>query len=208
MNRKDELEHPVKVPLALAAVSLLALASGPLDFTVKDIDGKDVDLAKTYKGKVVLMVNVASKCGLTPQYEELEKLYAGYKARGLVILGFPANEFGAQEPGTNSEIKEFCTSKYKVTFPMFSKIVVKGEGLHPLYKFLTEKETDPAYAGEIKWNFTKFLVGRDGKLAARFEPKTTPSSKEVVAAIEAALGPAEVKKDEPKKADPKKGEPK
>jgi glutathione peroxidase len=196
----DEKEHPVKVPLALAvAVSLFALASGPLDFTMKDIDGKDVDLAKTYKGKVVLMVNVASKCGLTPQYEELEKLYEGYKARGLVILGFPANEFGAQEPGTEKEIKEFCTSKYKVTFPMFSKIVVKGEGIHPLYKFLTEKETDPAYAGVIQWNFTKFLVGRDGKLAARFEPKTTPSSKEVVAAIEAALGPAEPKKTEPKK---------
>jgi len=195
----------VNVPLALAAaVSLFALASGPLDFTVKDIDGKDVDLAKAYKGRVVLMVNVASKCGLTPQYEELEKLYGGYKERGLVILGFPANEFGAQEPGTNSEIKKFCTSEYKVTFPMFSKIVVKGEGIHPLYKFLTEKETDPAYAGEIKWNFTKFLVGRDGKLAARFEPKTTPSSKEVVAAIEAALGPAEVKKDEPKKGEPKK----
>ena len=209
LEEPDEKEHAVKVPLALAAaVSLFALASGPFDFTVKDIDGKDVDLAKTYKGKVVLMVNVASKCGLTPQYEELEKLYGGYKARGLVILGFPANEFGAQEPGTNSEIKEFCTSKYKVTFPMYSKIVVKGEGIHPLYKFLTEKETDPAYAGEIKWNFTKFLVGRDGKLAARFEPKTTPSSKEVVAAIEAALGPAEVKKDEPKNADPKKGEPK
>jgi len=201
----DEKEHPVKVPLALAvAVSLFALASGPLDFTMKDIDGKDVDLAKTYKGKVVLMVNVASKCGLTPQYEELEKLYEGYKARGLVILGFPANEFGAQEPGTEKEIKEFCTSKYKVTFPMFSKIVVKGEGIHPLYKFLTEKETDPAYAGVIQWNFTKFLVGRDGKLAARFEPKTTPSSKEVVAAIEAALGPAEPKKDEPKKGEPKK----
>ena len=200
LKEPDEQEHPVKIPLAIAAaVSLFALASGPLDFTVKDIDGKDVDLAKTCKGKVVLMVNVASKCGLTPQYEELEKIYETYKARGLVILGFPANEFGAQEPGTEKEIKEFCTSKYKVTFPMFSKIVVKGEGIHPLYKFLTEKETDPAYAGEIKWNFTKFLVGRDGKLVARFEPKTTPSSKEVVAAIEAALGPAEPKKSEPKK---------
>ena len=198
----------MKIPLALAAaVSLFALASGPLDFTVKDIDGKDVDLAKTCKGKVVLMVNVASQCGLTPQYAELEKVYETYKERGLVILGFPANEFGSQEPGTNAEIKEFCTSKYKVSFPMFSKIVVKGEGIHPLYKFLTEKETDAAYAGEIKWNFTKFLVGRDGKLAARFEPKTPPSSKEVVAAIEAALGPAEQKKAEPKQPEPKKSEP-
>jgi glutathione peroxidase len=185
----------MKIPLALAAAAtFVAAASGPLDFTMKDIDGKDVDLAKTYKGKVVLVVNVASKCGLTPQYEELEKLYETYKPRGLVILGFPANEFASQEPGTNSEIKEFCTSKYKVTFPMFSKIVVKGDGIHPLYKFLTEKETDPSYAGEIKWNFTKFLVGRDGKLAARFEPKTVPSAKEVTTAIEAALGPAEVKK--------------
>src|SRR5512144_1344263 len=164
LEEPDEQEHPVKIPLALAAaVSLFALASGPLDFTVKDIDGKDVDLAKTYKGKVVLMVNVASQCGLTPQYAELEKVYETYKERGLVVLGFPANEFNGQEPGTNAEIKEFCTSKYKVSFPMFSKIVVKGEGIHPLYKFLTEKESDPAFAGEIKWNFTKFLVGRDGK---------------------------------------------
>jgi glutathione peroxidase len=124
----------------------------------------------------VLVVNVASKCGLTPQYEELEKLYETYKPRGLVILGFPANEFGSQEPGTNSEIKEFCTSKYKVTFPMFSKIVVKGEGIHPMYKFLTEKETDPSYAGEIKWNFTKFLVGRDGKVIKRYAPNDTPQS--------------------------------
>jgi len=180
-----------KSPLAFAAAfSLFAAASGPLDFTMKDIDGKEVDLAKTCKGKVVLIVNVASKCGLTPQYEELQKLYDTYNKRGLVILGFPANEFNAQEPGTNKEIKEFCTSKYKVTFPMFEKIVVKGEGIHPLYKFLTEKESDPAFPGEIKWNFTKFLVDRDGKLAARFEPKTTPSDKEVIAAVEKALGPA------------------
>jgi glutathione peroxidase len=197
---RNEEEMAVKIPLALAAaVSLVALASGPLDFTMKDIDGKDVELAKTCKGKVVMVVNVASKCGLTPQYEELEKLYETYKERGLVILGFPANEFAAQEPGTEKEIKEFCTSKYKVSFPMFSKIVVKGDTIHPLYKFLTEKETDPSFAGEIKWNFTKFLIGRDGKLAARFEPKTVPSAKEVVAAIETALGPDTTKKDEPKK---------
>ena len=184
----------MKIPVALAALALAAAASGPLDFTMKDIDGKDVDLAKTYKGKVVLMVNVASKCGLTPQYEQLEKVYETYKDRGLVVLGFPANEFGSQEPGTEKEIKEFCTSKYKVTFPMFTKIVVKGDKIHPLYKFLTEKETDPKYSGEIAWNFTKFLVGRDGKLAARFEPKTKPDDKDVVAAIEAALGPDETKK--------------
>ena len=186
----------MKTLLVVAAVAaLVGPPSGPLDFKMKDIDGKEVDLAKTCKGKVVLVVNVASKCGLTPQYDELQKLYDTYKERGLVILGFPANEFGAQEPGTNAEIKEFCTTKYKVTFPMFSKIVVKGEGIHPLYKFLTEKETDPKFAGEIKWNFTKFLVDRDGKLAARFEPKIAPSAKEVAAAIEAALGPEAKKKE-------------
>jgi glutathione peroxidase len=180
-----------KSPLAIAAaLTLAAVTSGPLDFKMKDIDGKEVDLAKTCKGKVVLIVNVASKCGLTPQYEELQKLYDTYSKRGLVILGFPANEFGAQEPGTSKEIKEFCTSKYKVTFPMFEKIVVKGERIHPLYKFLTEKESDPAFPGEIKWNFTKFLVDRDGKLAARFEPRTVPSAKEVIDAVEKALGPA------------------
>lgn len=177
--------------LALAAATTLAVAAtGPLDFKMKDIDGKEVDLAKTCKGKVVLIVNVASKCGLTPQYAELQKLYETYQARGLVILGFPANEFNAQEPGSNAEIKQFCTSNYKVSFPMFEKIVVKGDGIHPLYKFLTEKESDPSFAGEIKWNFTKFLVGRDGKLAARFEPPTKPSDKAVVDAIEKALGPA------------------
>jgi len=148
--------------------------AGPLDFTVKDIDGKDVELSKTYKGKVVLVVNVASKCGLTPQYEELQKLYETYKERGLVVLGFPANEFGAQEPGTNAEIKEFCSSKYKVTFPMFAKIVVKGDGIHPMYKYLTDKETDPGFAGEIKWNFTKFLIGKDGAVIDRYAPNTKP----------------------------------
>jgi glutathione peroxidase len=175
--------------LIIAAVigASLWFGSGPLAFKMKDIDGKEVDLAKTYTGKVVLVVNVASKCGLTPQYQDLEKIFETYKDKGFVVLGFPANEFGAQEPGTNAEIKEFCSSKYKVTFPMFAKIVVKGDGIDPLYKFLTEKETDPAYAGEIKWNFTKFLVGADGKLAARFEPKVTPMSKEVTTAIEKAL---------------------
>ena len=175
--------------LIIAAVigASLWFGSGPLAFKMKDIDGKEVDLAKTYTGKVVLVVNVASKCGLTPQYQDLEKIFETYKDKGFVVLGFPANEFGAQEPGTNEEIKQFCTSQYKVTFPMFSKIVVKGDGINPLYKFLTEKETNPASAGEIKWNFTKFLIGRDGKLIARFEPKTTPNSKDVTDAIEKAL---------------------
>lgn len=158
----------------------------PLDFTMKDIDGKSVDLAQ-YKGKVVMFVNVASKCGLTPQYASLQKLYKQYGDKGLVILGFPANEFGAQEPGTNGEIKEFCNAKYQVTFPMFSKIVVKGEGQHPLYQFLTDKKTDPKFAGDIEWNFAKFLVGRDGQLVARFPSKTDPTTPDVVSVIEKEL---------------------
>jgi len=157
-----------------------------IDFTMKDIDGKDVALSK-YQGKVVLMVNVASKCGLTPQYAELEALHEKYADKGLVILGFPANEFGQQEPGTNDEIKAFCSEKYSVKFPMFSKVVVKGEGICPLYKFLTGSDTNPKFAGEIKWNFTKFLISRNGEVVNRFEPKVKPSEDDVVKAIEAEL---------------------
>ena len=159
---------------------------GPLQFKVKDIDGKDVDLAQ-YKGKAVLIVNVASKCGNTPQYAQLQELHKKYADQGLVILGFPANEFGKQEPGTNEQIKEFCTGKYNVSFPMFSKIVVKGEGQAPLYRYLTSKETDPKFAGDITWNFEKFLVGRDGRVVARFKPKTKPDAPEVVQAIETEI---------------------
>jgi glutathione peroxidase len=155
----------------------------PLDFKVKTIDGKDVSLDK-YKGKVVLIVNVASQCGLTPQYEGLEKLYSKYKDQGFVILGFPANEFGHQEPGSNEEIKQFCTSKYNVDFDMFEKIVVKGKGQAPLYKYLTSHAKP---TGDISWNFEKFLIGRDGQIAARFKPPVTPDSKEVVKAVEAQL---------------------
>ena len=128
-----------------------------LDFTMRDIDGKDVKLKK-YKGNVILLVNVASKCGYTPQYEGLETVYERYKDKGFVTLGFPANNFGGQEPGTEAEIKEFCTSKYHVTFPMFAKISVKGDDQDPLYKFLTSKETNPNFAGDITWNFNKFLA--------------------------------------------------
>jgi len=170
----------VLAPLAMAA------AQSPLQYTVKDIDGKDVDLSQ-YKGKVVLIVNVASKCGNTPQYKQLEEMHQKYADKGLVILGFPANEFGHQEPGTNAEIKQFCTGKYDVHFPMFSKIVVKGDGQADLYKTLTSKETDPKFAGPITWNFEKFLVGRDGQVAARFTPKTKPDAAEVVKAIEGEL---------------------
>jgi glutathione peroxidase len=157
-----------------------------LDFKMRDIDGKDVKLKK-YKGDVLLVVNVASKCGYTPQYEGLQATYAKYKDRGFSVLGFPANNFGSQEPGSETEIKEFCTSKYHVTFPMFAKISVKGDDQDALYKFLTDKETDPNFAGDIKWNFTKFLIDRKGKVVARFEPKVKPESEEVTAAIEKYL---------------------
>jgi len=157
-----------------------------LDYTLNSIDGKPAPLAQ-YKGKVVMIVNVASFCGFTPQYEGLEKIYEKYKDQGFVILGFPANNFGAQEPGTNEEIKTFCSRKYNVTFPMYSKISVKGEDKHPLYQFLTDKQANPSTGGEIQWNFTKFLVDRDGKVIARFESKVTPESADVTSAIEKAL---------------------
>lgn len=163
-----------------------ATAASVLDFTMKDIDGKDVALAK-YKGKVILIVNVASQCGLTPQYEQLEALNKKYRDQGLSILGFPANNFGSQEPGTDSEIKQFCTSKFNVSFDMFSKISVKGDDQHDLYKFLTSKEKNPAFTGEIEWNFTKFLIDRNGKVIARFGPRVKPDAEEVTKAIDTAL---------------------
>ena len=156
-------------------------ASNVHEFTLNSIDGKPAPLS-AYRGKVVLIVNVASRCGFTPQYAGLEALYEKYKDRGFVILGFPANNFGGQEPGTNEEIKTFCSTKYNVTFPMYSKISVKGEDKAPLYQFLTD-----ATGSEIQWNFTKFLVDKDGKVVARFEPKVTPESPDVAAAIEKAL---------------------
>ena len=153
------------------------------DFSAKTIDGRDVKLAE-YKGHPLLIVNVASKCGLTPQYEALEKLNKEYGARGLRVLGFPANEFGAQEPGTNDEIKQFCTSNYGVDFDMFGKVVVKGEGIHPLFDYLTKQSK---FAGTIKWNFNKFLVDKNGEVVARFEPQIEPTSPEVRTAIEQQL---------------------
>lgn len=160
--------------------------SSVLDFKVKSLKGKQVDLSK-YKGKVVLIVNTASQCGLTPQYEGLEALHEKFADQGLAILGFPANEFGQQEPGSNEEIAEFCQDNYGVKFDMFSKVVVKGEGQCPLYQFLTSKDTDPQFAGDITWNFEKFLVDRDGKIVARFAPKIEPESAEVVGKIEQEL---------------------
>jgi glutathione peroxidase len=160
-------------------------ASGIYTFTLNSIDGKPAPLAD-YKGKVVLVVNVASQCGYTPQYSALEATYEKYKDRGFVILGFPANNFGAQEPGTNEEIKTFCSRKYSVTFPMYAKISVKGADQSPLYAYLT-KDTPAPIKGEIKWNFTKFLVDRNGNVVQRFEPEVTPDSKDVIAAIEKQL---------------------
>jgi len=153
--------------------------SSPLDFKMKDIAGKEVELTK-YKGKVVLVVNVASKCGLTPQYEGLQALYDQYGKDGLVIVGVPANEFGKQEPGTDADIQKFCSTNYKVTFPMLSKIVVKGEGQHPLYALLTDNDAKP-----ITWNFEKFLINRKGEVVERFAPRTTPDK--LTTAIEKEL---------------------
>ena len=170
-----------------AACLPLAAQKTIYDFTLRSIDKQQVSL-KSYSGKVVLLVNVASKCGFTPQYAGLEALYEKYKDRGLVIVGIPANNFAQQEPGTDEEIKKFCSNKYNVTFPMMAKVSVLGDDKDPLYQFLTDKSANPAIGGEVKWNFTKFLFDRAGKPVARFEPAVTPDSPEVTAAIESALG--------------------
>jgi len=173
--------------LLVMAGSIFAAASGFYTFTLNAIDGRPAPLAD-YKGKVILVVNVASQCGYTPQYSALESIYEKYKDQGFVILGFPANNFGQQEPGTNEEIKTFCTRKYSVTFPIYAKISVKGSDEAPLYAYLT-KDTEPGIRGDIKWNFTKFLIDRNGNVVQRFEPAVTPDSKEVVAVIEKQLKP-------------------
>ena len=178
--------------LTLASAAIVSAKDDPkkpasvLDFHVKDIDGKDVDLAK-YQGKALLIVNTASQCGYTPQYKDLEALYEKYKDQGFEVLAFPANEFGSQEPGDNAQIKEFCSTKYKVSFPLFSKIVVDGQDIHPLYQFLTSDSTNPKFAGKIGWNFTKFLVNRKGEIIERFQPGDSPSSEKVTGAVEKAL---------------------
>ena len=161
-------------------------AASVYDFTLKDIDGNDVKLDK-YKGSVVMLVNTASRCGYTPQYEGLQKIYDKYKDKGFVVLGFPANNFMGQEPGTEKEIKEFCTLKYKVSFPMFSKISVTGTDQHPLYGFLTNKKTNPEYGGDISWNFNKFVIDRDGRIVGRFGSKDKPEDPAVTALIEQSL---------------------
>jgi glutathione peroxidase len=160
-------------------------ASTIYNFSLPSIEGKPMPLSD-FKGKVILMVNVASQCGYTPQYTALETLYEKYKDQGFVIVGFPANNFGAQEPGTNEEIKTFCSRKYSVKFPLYSKISVKGADQAPLYQYLTQQK-DSSIGGAIKWNFTKFLVDREGHVVQRFEPAVTPDSKEVVDAVEKLL---------------------
>jgi glutathione peroxidase len=197
------LIRAAKIACLAAIISSAALAAQPLfadapatapaadnasvlHFTMNDIDGKPVDLS-TYAGKVILFVNVASHCGNTPQYQALEALYKSKKDQGFVILGFPANNFMGQEPGTNEQIKMFCTAKYDVTFPMFSKISVKGKDQAPLYQTLTAVDAKPKGAGDISWNFEKILVDRQGHVVARFTPKTKPDAPDVTAAIESAL---------------------
>jgi len=156
------------------------------DFSLKDIDGNEVKLEK-FKGNVLLIVNTASRCGYTPQYEALQAVYERFKDKGFYVLGFPANNFMGQEPGSDKEIKEFCTLRYKVTFPMFSKISVTGSDQHPLYRFLTNKKTNPEFGGDITWNFNKFLISRDGKILGRFGSKDKPDDAVVISAIENAL---------------------
>lgn len=173
--------------LTLTMAGSLFAASNIYDFTLPSIDGKPIPLA-SFKGKVVLMVNVASQCGYTPQYTALETIYEKYRDRGFVVLGFPANNFGQQEPGTNAEIKTFCSTKYNVAFPMFSKISVEGRDQNPLYAYLT-KGANPSVAGDIQWNFTKFLVDRSGHVVRRFESPVTPDSPQVIDSIEKLLKP-------------------
>jgi len=171
--------------LTFAAWAAAAAGSGaPYHLKLTDIYGREISLDQ-YRGKVLLIVNVASKCGFTPQYAGLEALYRKYRDRGLVVLGFPCNQFGNQEPGSPQEIKEFCTTRYQVSFPLFNKIEVNGPGRHPLYQWLAGP--DSPVSGDIKWNFTKFLVGRDGRILRRFESRVSPESEELVQAIEAAL---------------------
>jgi glutathione peroxidase len=179
---KDVIKPPTDAP----ATAKNGQPASPLDFTVKDINGHEVNLSQ-YKGKVVMIVNVASKCGFTPQYEQLEAVYKKYADRGFVILGFPANNFYSQEPGSNEEIQAFCKSKYGVTFPMMSKISVLGDDKAPLYKFLTEQPTAGDFAGEIGWNFNKFIVDRNGNVIARYNSKVKPDNDKVTKEIEAAL---------------------
>jgi glutathione peroxidase len=162
-------------------------AKKPLEVEMETLEGKKVNLAKKYKGKVVLLVNVASKCGYTKQYKPLEALHEKYAKKGLAIVGVPCNQFGQQEPGTSEEIAEFCDAKFGVKFDLLGKVDVNGKDAAPLYKTLTSEKTNPEFAGAIKWNFEKFLFDREGKVVARYKSKVEPDSEEMVKAIEAEL---------------------
>jgi len=172
---------------ATIAAKVAANPASPLNHPMKTLSGNDVNPAEKYAGKVVLLVNVASRCGLTPQYKALQALYEKYMDQGLAIVGVPCNQFNGQEPGTPAEIAGFCSTKYGVTFDLLEKVEVNGDGACPLYKQLTSDATNPKFPGPIRWNFEKFLFNRNGELVARFEPRTTPDSKEVVDAIEMQL---------------------
>ena len=173
--------------LLIASLTLLFTMNSTLnDFTVTDIDGVASDLS-FYNGKVVVVVNVASFCGYTKQYATLEKLYNAYKDKGLVVLGFPSNDFGEQEPGTNAEIKSFCSTNFNVTFPIFSKIKVKGSNKAPLYEWLTSGDDNASLKGEVQWNFEKFIVGKDGKVKSRFNSSVDPMSDTFLREVEASL---------------------
>src|SRR3981189_1121121 len=182
---------PTMMRVFFVAATLMGGGKNVFDYTLNTIDGQPAPLS-AYKGKVLMLVNVASRCGFTPQYTALESIYEKYKDRGFVIVGIPANNFGSQEPGTNQEIKTFCASKFHVTFPMMAKVSVKGEDITPLYQFLTDKTTNPQTGGEIQWNFTKFLIGPDGHVITRFEPDVTPDSPQVTSAIEKTLAAAKM----------------
>jgi glutathione peroxidase len=178
----------------LAVCGVLLRATTVLDYIPLSIDGKPLPLA-SYRGKVLLIVNVASHSNFTPQYEALQTLYAKYQEQGLVVLAFPSDDFGKEEPAGNDEIKKFVAEKYKITFPLFAKIALTGEHIAPLYEFLMDKQANPTTGGPIRWNFTKFLVDREGKVAQRFEPDVTPDSPELAVAIEKALRAEKDKKD-------------
>ncbi len=178
------MKQILRILSLIASVTTLLAASNLQSIPVHDIDGKDTSL-KAFDGKVVLLVNVASQCGYTPQYKGLEALYRKFKDQGLVVVGVPCNDFGAQEPGSASDIKEFCSTKYQVTFPLLEKIHVKGPEQHPLYAALTGPKA--AFPGDVKWNFGKFLIGRDGSVLKRFDSGVAPDSAELTAAIETAL---------------------
>jgi glutathione peroxidase len=186
MPRLTLLFAPCLLTPVLAAAPAKAPVPPALNHTVKDIDGKPVPLSR-YAGKVLLVVNTASQCGQTPQYAGLQQLYDDYKTKGLVVLAFPSNDFGAQEPGTNAEIKQFCATRFKTTFPLFAKIAVKGPKQEPLYRFLTDKKSNPKFGGEVGWNFEKFLLNRKGEVVGRWDSNMEPLEADVVNAIEAAL---------------------